>query len=171
MKGALSDKYFRQTVINGGSISSRFAAQPISRRGCRARAVPFSALGRSAPRTEIKATPARGRGSGGGRGGGGGGIVLLIMWSHSSPPQNSPSRARTGEAAAFVAHVSSAPDGPRDKSESVRKKNSLIVGRSGFFLFGSQRGGKKRAVYLAYKTPAHRKPRLNTVWLSSIILN
>lgn len=130
MKGALSDKYFRQTVINGGSISSRFAAQPISRRGCRARALPFSALGRSAPRTEIKATPARGRGSGGGRGGGGGGIVLLIMWSHSSPPQNSPS---------------SAPDGPRDKSESVRKKNSLIVGRSGFFLFGSQRGGKKKS--------------------------
>lgn len=138
----------------------------------RAHALPFSALVRSAPRTEIKATPARGRGGGGGRvGGGGGGIVLSIMWSHSSPPQNSPSRVRTGEAAACVARVSSAPDRPRDKSESVRKKNSLMVGRSGFFLsFFLAVDVGKRAVYLACKTPAHRKPRLNTVWLSSIIL-
>lgn len=127
LKGALADKYFRLTVINGGSISSRFSAQPILRRGC-SRALPFSALVRSAPRTKIKAMRARGRRRRRRRDGAVDHVIAFI--SRLTSPQNSPSRARTGEAAAaFVADHLLAPHRLHDKSVSVQKKNSLIVSR------------------------------------------
>lgn len=100
LKGALADKYLRQTVINGGSISSRSSAQPISRRAC------YSLHSVD----KIKAMRARG----GRRRRRDRAVDHVIAFiSRFTSAQNSPSRARTGEAAAaaFVADVYRHPTG------------------------------------------------------------